>query len=400
MHTTKHDESEWFGPHVGPQAAIATYRSAPPRGMTNPPQNPEVRRKLMQELEEYGTQLQVERWPPPAPDLKAGFVFGLPTAPPSCRAKGAKLAQDLARKHLTWLRDGDTYHIANRLADQLVEVKPSAQEPSPGAPDVKSSARGSSAGGKRDKKLGASASAPALGAKGQKEKDAKEGKGPQKAPKDAGAKQASRSSAGQKGSSGQRHLSKDKSDKAQTEGVKQDGQAAEVVKRGEQGGRTYTEKEMENSMIVLRSQSRLHTAAVSDRFRFGADLKAAGGMVLKGAGSTPSAPGAWAADGSELNKFHNKAIRLVNPSNLPLLPMEKPKKKKKKADEDELTMGERALYEADKSYRNIRKIRRQFYPDSFEKERTKKEEAVATVSNLLAGGGLSLGLGGGSSPPS
>ncbi|CAE7320481.1 unnamed protein product, partial [Symbiodinium sp. KB8] len=106
--------NDWFGPHVGPMAAVATYRSAPPRGMTNPPQNPKVRDQLIQELEEYGVALEVESWPPRAPDLQASFVFGRPSEPPNCRNPAAKLAQDLARKHMGWLRDGDTRLLANR----------------------------------------------------------------------------------------------------------------------------------------------------------------------------------------------------------------------------------------------------------------------------------------------
>jgi len=137
-------------------------------------------------------------------------------------------------------------------------------------------------------------------------------------------------------------------------------------------------------MRTLRSQGQLHRAAVSDRFRFGTDLGDVN--VIKGAGSTPMAPGVWASDMSELVKFHNKALRSANPSKLELMPVEdkKKKKKKKKEDDDELATSDRELYEADKSYRNIRKLRRAFYPDSFGREKTHKERAVAIVTSLIA----------------
>eukprot|EP00440_Ansanella_granifera_P027544 gb/GFBE01029920.1/.p1 GENE.gb/GFBE01029920.1/~~gb/GFBE01029920.1/.p1 ORF type:complete len:399 (+),score=89.37 gb/GFBE01029920.1/:1-1197(+) len=384
---------DWFGPHVNPNAAIAEYRSAPPRGMTNPPQNPKVRAMLLRELEEYGVQLEVESWPPPAPDLTASFNFGALTAPPESRNPGARAAQELARKHMTWLRDGDTRAIANRLADNLVEYEKSRSRPG----SRPASRPGSGASGKTGGKLAHSASAPALGAGSRRQKDSKEqkdgkgkgaGKGTvsQKGLKDAGAKQAARP-----GSSGQRHSSKDKIEKTTaSEPARQDmqngGEAGDDAWQAKKKvPRVLSESELHNGIAALRSQGRLHRAAVGDRFRFGADLMAAGGMVLKGAGATPVAPGVWASDASELVKFHNKAIRLVNPSHLALLPVETKKKKKKKVDEDELAMGARSLYQADKSYRNIRKIRRSFYPDSFEREKTAKEHAIATVTGLMSG---------------
>lgn len=45
-------------------AAIKEYRKAPPKGMTNPPQNPRVREMLVQELEENGVALKAGSQPP------------------------------------------------------------------------------------------------------------------------------------------------------------------------------------------------------------------------------------------------------------------------------------------------------------------------------------------------
>jgi len=103
----------------------------------------------------------------------------------------------------------------------------------------------------------------------------------------------------------------------------------------------------------------------------------------------PTCQGVWTSDMSELVKFHNVSVRNFKPSNLALIPVEdKQKKKKKKVDEDELCMSESELYEADQSYRNIRKLRRAFYPDSFEKEKTARDLIIANVSSLVGSHGL------------
>jgi len=341
--------------------------------MTNPPQNPKVRAKLLAELEEYGVQLEVESWPPPMPDLKAqGYMFGQRAEPLDIRSPAGKRASGLAQKHMSWIRDGDTGHIANRLADQLVPFTQTAQSRSGSRSESRPASRPSSGA------MVGSRSEPALGAK---QKDGSKGS------KNA-SKQVQRPVSNQKGKPVQASGTASQKDAAakdsSAQGSKQD--SAGTGEAGKQKAtRVASETELDNSLIGLRSQGRLHRAAVGDRFRFGADLKAAGGMVLKGAGATPVTPGMWASDGSELVKFHNKAIRNVNPSHLPLKPVEKHKKKKKKVDEDELPTGEKyQLYEADKSYRAIRRLRRTFYPDSFEKEKTKKELVIAETQGLMA----------------
>jgi len=145
--------------------------------------------------------------------------------------------------------------------------------------------------------------------------------------------------------------------------------------------------DMKSSLRALKTQGRLHRAAVNDKFCFGAE--SSGGEVIKGAGAVPTCQGVWTSDMSELVKFHNASVRHIKPSNLALIPdEEKQKKKKKKVDEDELEMGERELYEADQSYRNIRKLRRAFYPNSFEKEKTTFQMVIANVTSLIGSVGL------------
>eukprot|EP00928_Gymnodinium_smaydae_P061586 TRINITY_DN4562_c0_g1_i2.p1 TRINITY_DN4562_c0_g1~~TRINITY_DN4562_c0_g1_i2.p1 ORF type:complete len:353 (+),score=58.52 TRINITY_DN4562_c0_g1_i2:124-1182(+) len=58
---------EWFATQVRPDAPLADYLAAAPRGMTNPPGSEKVRKALLQDLADYGVTAQVREWPPPAP---------------------------------------------------------------------------------------------------------------------------------------------------------------------------------------------------------------------------------------------------------------------------------------------------------------------------------------------
>eukprot|EP00930_Biecheleria_cincta_P078606 TRINITY_DN6614_c0_g1_i2.p1 TRINITY_DN6614_c0_g1~~TRINITY_DN6614_c0_g1_i2.p1 ORF type:complete len:403 (-),score=52.42 TRINITY_DN6614_c0_g1_i2:86-1261(-) len=386
--------SDWWGPHVTPHAAISEYRSAPPRGMTNPPQSAAVRAKLAHELEEYGVQFEVESWPPPLRDPFASGFFH--TAPPDSRSPAPRVAQSLARKHMTWLRDGDTKHIANRLADQVVEYRSKGSRP-PSAPSrpqprAESLQKGKTttdiADNKPSAKLMRSKTAPAIGTDTKRDaKDSKELKATGKNKGSSGQRKVSKESKQSTGREGSSKKSEASKQDLQGNAEGEDDPARQTSKRSnDKSSRMITEIEVQNNISALRSQSLLHRASVSDRFRFGADLMAAGGMVLKGAGATPVCPGVWASDASALIKFHNSAIRSVNPSKLGLLPVETNKKKKKKADEDELQMGDRTLYEGDKSYKAVRKLRRALYPDSFEHARSQKEVAASNMLSLGFGG--------------
>jgi len=67
---------DWYAGTVKPTASVAEYAAAPPKGMTNPPQNPKVRALLLQDLNEQGRQLTMEVWPPPKPQRDAPPGFG------------------------------------------------------------------------------------------------------------------------------------------------------------------------------------------------------------------------------------------------------------------------------------------------------------------------------------
>lgn len=161
--------------------------------------------------------------------------------------------------------------------------------------------------------------------------------------------------------------------------------------------RVLTESELRNGLASLRTQGRLHRAAVSDQYRFGADLSVGGSMVLSGAGASPTPPGVWASYASHLNIFHNKAMRTVNPSQLELLPEVKKKPRKKKADdEDDLQLSKSGLffsrYKPDAAYRTIRRIRRDTFPESEEEKAEGEHHARQLVAlgfrSDMAGGML------------
>jgi len=58
----------WFDATVSPHGDMNTYCKAPPMGMTSPPQNAEVRQRLLADLEAYGIRPTPSRpWPPPKP---------------------------------------------------------------------------------------------------------------------------------------------------------------------------------------------------------------------------------------------------------------------------------------------------------------------------------------------
>jgi len=130
------------------------------------------------------------------------------------------------------------------------------------------------------------------------------------------------------------------------------------------------QKALENSMRVMRGMSQLHRAAVADRFKFNASAAAGEPMVLGASPLSQANPGNWSSDAAFLTKFHNSAIRIVNPSGLEVLkePTSKRKKKKKTQDsEEELKMSDSGLFVArypiDDALVKMRRIRRQAFPE-------------------------------------
>jgi hypothetical protein len=145
-----------------------------------------------------------------------------------------------------------------------------------------------------------------------------------------------------------------------------------------------TDHDYHSAVEVLKAQSGMHSANVSDRFRFAADMSLGSPIVIKGAGTSSGMhSSAWASDYSALCKFHSGATRLVQPNSLQPFkpdPAEKKKKKKKEGDIDHLQMSDtgffRPLYPIDKSLMTIRRLKRSMEPVEKPKleRRPKKEE--------------------------
>lgn len=81
--------------------------------------------------------------------------------------------------------------------------------------------------------------------------------------------------------------------------------------------RVPTDLEMKNSRDVLKAQSNLNAAEFTDRFRMNADMSPSAPLFLDGAGTPSCQPNdSWSSDGAILVMFHNGALRLANPSKL------------------------------------------------------------------------------------
>jgi len=98
-------------------------------------------------------------------------------------------------------------------------------------------------------------------------------------------------------------------------------------------------------------------------------------MMLGKATLNKANPGSWMSDAAYLQKFHNSAIRVVDPSGLQKIKEEPKKKKKKKGaqdDIDELKMSDSGLfvpkYPIDDSLKTLRRLRRKWFPASMEEK--------------------------------
>jgi hypothetical protein len=152
--------------------------------------------------------------------------------------------------------------------------------------------------------------------------------------------------------------------------------------------------DLDNRMRGLRGMSQLHRAAVADRFRFGASAASGEPMVLRAASLAQATPGDWASDAAFLNKFHNSAIRIVDPSGLDVLKESEKKKKKKKKDEDDeedLKMSDSGLfvarYPVAQDLIALRRLKKKAFPEADLEQETgpsKQELHAAAAAQLKA----------------
>mmetsp|Transcript_45430 Transcript_45430/g.140381 ORF Transcript_45430/g.140381 Transcript_45430/m.140381 type:complete len:376 (+) Transcript_45430:117-1244(+) len=346
-------EEEWFSSAVSPHE-VTQYCATAPRGMTVAPQSPAVRKQLLEDLLGYGVQLEHPSWPPPRPALPqagdqpngASMVRSLSTPAGSFRD-----IKPYRGPHLRVERRGAFGDVVGRAA--------------------RASRRAVAAGPRRHWSVGDSG-APAEHSRRQDA--AQQSSGMPTAfwrPTKASLEEATPSSP----ESGRRQEAA--------------GAVAKLTAPGQPApARIPTESELRNAREALRGQASLHTAAVSDRFRFAADVSAGAPIVIRGAGvSAGTVSASWASDASALINFHHGQIRRVAKSGLePVKEPPKQRKKKKKDDIEDLQLSDSGLfqpkYPIDSSLKSLRRLKKSMFPEVVQREQ--EEAAAAAAAEALA----------------
>lgn len=344
--------SAWFESLVRPDAPVVQYAAAPPRGMTNPPQNPKVRAALVKELNEYGVAFEPPAWPPApvrcSPTAASASATAANTmASPARKAPfGPVVPPSMTAQMRRSLQRGKNI---SQSMPQLDVSSPSSHAAFPASPGK--------AGGKRGA-IGCGPARNAMAAAGvvmQRQDDV-------------------RSSMGSTGDISHHHR-----DSVNYAGGHKDGVQAHHHSHSQSPfrqnlglHRVVSEHELHDGISALRSQGRLHRACEEARFRSGV--------------ADSQSPEPWSNDASQLSAFHNQAMRAANPSRLEKLPEEK-KKRRKKIEVDEMQLSEsglfRAQYPPDSSLRSLRHLRVCFFPPEEEvKELEPEPEKLDVVSRL------------------
>jgi len=477
---------DWFSSTVKPDASVREYTTAPPRGMTNAPQNPKVRAQLLKDLNAFSVQLEAPVWPPPANkggppgpgSMELRWQLGLPRCPSSpavfggtscpsrhpaplpkvkrepekspkrgkrgdsssSRARGtssspskqpgrasgkasassAPSKEGAVEKKPKWfysagldkhagefeiyiertgsmklgiseyggaliatpelgtlvdewnreneekpelqVREGDRIVAVNEIREPLRKMVKNLKHGE--AWDIKVSKAWDN---------GADAMAQSHGSPTARWRTKREfmledeDHGPKGEPKKSGAAFGSTG-----GGMGETAKSSDKAGSKGRDSSKGTTEAWHHPAQQKILDRVPSDRELRNARDALKGQSGLHNAAVSDRFRFCADMSMGAPLCIKGSGTACGTPSdVWASDASFLVKFHNGAIRNVNPSTLQPKPEEvvPKKKKKKKDDENDLDMGVfQPKYPIDESLKSLRKLKKQMFPDEVRRE--------------------------------
>lgn len=350
---------DWFQSYVGPEAAVSVYAAAAPRGMTIGPQNPKVRAALLQDLAEYGIKLDYPRaWPPPVPTAlrprreESGLDSTL-TRSRSSPLSSVGASYSSRGPHLKVTRRGafgdvidHNNYKGNRRATEAPAKRVWSSEPDAGSTDGALP---------YDRRLDATKQSSGCPTSFWRP-----------------VKVSLESCEGFPGAAAAKS-------KAQAS-TKHPGAGSDKMPR------IPSDTELRNARDALKGQASLHSAAVSDRFRFAADMSAGAPLCIKGAGTAKciTAPN-WASDASDLIQSHCGAMRTVNPSGMEMIkePMVKQKKKKKKDDIDDLQLSESGLfqpkYPIDNSLKSLRRLKRNMFPDVVRKE----QEEAARLKALM-----------------
>jgi len=358
----------WFCSAVRPDAprGLGSYAAAPPRGMTNPPQNPAVRAALLKELIDYGISLEAPgQWPPPPPlpsspadsatastaePLPRLFVPVSTSAPQRFRgglARGQRSLANAGTQSLPQLEcsssatPGCSSGPARHRAASLQRHPSDCQAVNFGPASAEANGRHRKRGGSVEAlpplsqsplqleaaARHACASSPEI-LRGKPESDLL-------SHCDTGRDSAAASGSGASKSSPAKH------EKAFQHGKSK---------------RSLSELEMCTAIDALRSKGRSHRVSLDDRFRQSADPEGGGTVVMQGA--------QWRSDGATLVSHHNNAMRHLNPSRLDKRPPEPKKKKRQSYIEDQEDPGSPEHYTKDAALAALRDLRLKHFPDT------------------------------------
>jgi len=396
----------WFDHKYDPMSSVVDYARARPRGMTNPPMNLKLRPVLCKDLVDYGVELAAPEWGRTSrslqstssdqsshqllgesralmmgaytENLRTGRVFKKATllsksAPHlSARDEGDKVVP----QHTQW----HSYHSRRHM-------KPAEKWSSS---DLHWRASESSSE-KRSVRFADSPPKRALGEEALTKSSGSATMSDIKTPSHAKALTAGKKLNLDSGGSGRRPsmeapgVAKRSKDFGKDSGKEEDNNATLQPKRH------VEEAELDNGLRSLRGMSQIHRAACADRFRFCCDASVGQPMVLGKSTSNHANPGNWMSDAAYLQKFHNSAIRVVDPSGLEVV-KEQPKKKKKKQkvdDVEDLKMSDSGLfvaqYPVDESLKCLRRLRKNLFPNHVEERphgKTNEEQQKEVADKL------------------
>lgn len=431
------DPDSWFEHEFNSYSAVADYANEPPRGMTNPPMNLALREVLCKDLDEFGLQLEAPHW-------GSGFIrtsSSVPTSPsqtqlfPGPQAHGAHTRMRLMHSYAENMRSGRVLQkgsIFSKSAPLVTAgVVATAEESAPVHPPwhgchpfqrslVPIDRRGPPCIDRTPKSVASACTEKAPQRSVRFEDSPKSladclthgghpGSNDPRSPTEF-IKTPSHDKAIQLGKRMNLNDPSGKRPSSEPPGMAKKGKDSGKESHGGHGQKdeddiaknshVIDESDLDNSMRGLRGMSQLTRAAVADRFRFGADSSAGEPMVLGASNLSNANPGNWSSDAACLTKFHNVAMRIVNPSGLAVLKETTSKRKKKKKknpdEEEELKMGESGLFVArypiDKALVSLRRARKKAFPE--EEEVKPKASELAETKKAEAASKLKLDLGG------
>mmetsp|Transcript_39224 Transcript_39224/g.101481 ORF Transcript_39224/g.101481 Transcript_39224/m.101481 type:complete len:359 (-) Transcript_39224:45-1121(-) len=329
-------DEDWFDSYVKPDASVSSYTAAPPRGMTNPPQNPLVRAQLARDLKEYGTALQAPEWPPPrrmSSSQSEGAFRSTRSSPATSRRMGSTQASLMSNMGAT---SSSGFGDKPKRKPQPTWSKVSEDVAKDPVVDFAAQSKGSPT---------VMWHTPAVVAENRRRQE----------------------------------------ELAELKRIRAQGPFKKKL-----ADRMLSDNEFRSAAELLKGKSGLHTAFVADRFRFSADMSKGAPMVMGGPSlMSGTLTSAWTSDASALVNFHNGAMRMANPPALQALPKEAPPKKKskknKEQDDDHLELSASGMfkprYPIDNSLKSLRRLKKSMFPDvvKIEEEEQEKKDTGADV---------------------